>query len=640
MKRSSIISFILIPAFALSTATWAAQAQTPEATVETLVVTGTRLETAPSSMPSHITVLDRATIERRNKSSVLELLREVDGIQVTQYGGRGGLTSVFLQGAEPNFTVVLLDGVKVNDPNNSRGGSFNFANLNLAEIERIEVLRGPQSSIYGSDALAGVINIVSRTPADAREASIALEGGADDLLRSSVHVSTPLGERLRLSATLSASEEGEAVAGNDYENRAATLRLRRSGRVSYDVSARWFEAESEAFPEDSGGPELAVLAALDERDNEQASLSAGIDFQATERVSLNLLASYLDQEEQLDSPGIAPGVLAPVPPNTSDAELERLNLTAFAVFNAAATLTLTGGVDYQEEDGSQTGSVELFPGFSLPTDFDLQRDVLGWFTEARYAPAEALLLSAALRHDDPDTADAETTLRLGAQWQQGAARLYATWGEAFKLPSFFALGHGLVGNPDLKPETSEGWQAGIDYEVNDTWQVGITAFANDYEDLIDFDFNLFTNVNRTEVETSGVEASTELLFDAWRIGAHLTYIEATGVVQQAGPLLDEAGEMCGSLDWRGGVNVTWSPVERVDLHLAWLHVGETFDSSIPTGPLTLRSYDRLDVSATWQVSDQLQLWLAADNAADASFEESVGFPAVGARARLGLRMRF
>lgn len=627
MQYQFIVKALLV-AGGVSMMTQAAQAQRAAPELETLVVTGTRVSSA-ETLPARVTLLDREALRLRNKANVLDVLRDIEGVQVTQYGGRGGLSSVFLQGAEPNFTVVMIDGVKVNDPNNSRGGSFNFADLNIGEIERIEVIRGPQSSIYGSDALSGVINIVTREAVSDTQLEIALEAGEDDLVRTAVSYAAPLNDATSFFATFSSADEGEVVEGNDYSNTAINLRLRHTGQLSYDLSARWIDAEAEAFPEDSGGPDLAVLRAVDQRDSEQASLAARFSYPLDDAMTLHLLATYLDQEQQQISPGIAPGALSPVPPNRSDAELERANVTAYMKVDVSPDFYFTAGLDHQREDGEQTGEVELFPGFSLPTDFELDREILGVFTEMQYSPSDALVLSASVRSDDPDTDGSETTYRVGGQWRSDSVRAYANWGEAYKLPSFFALGHGLVGNPDLRPETSEGWSVGVDIALGERHEIGLSVFQNEYEDLIDFDFQLFTNVNRSEVETSGFELSTALEFEKMRLSAHLTYVDI------------DAGDakLRQRPDWRGGVNLSWSLSDELELGAAWLYVDETFDSSIPTGPADLISYNRLDVHANWAVSENVDVWAAVDNATDTSYQEAIGFPGPGFRARLGVRLR-
>ncbi|MDA0790768.1 MAG: TonB-dependent receptor plug domain-containing protein [Proteobacteria bacterium] len=160
--------------------------------MENIIVTGTRLDATVEVMPGHVTVIDRALIEQRNDASVLDLLRSVSGVHVTQLGGRGGISSVHIRGAEPNFTIVLVDGIKVNDPNNTDGGSFDFSTLNLSQIERIEIARGAQSSVYGSDGLSGIISISTRSAAEPGVV-ISAEAGADSLLRTSLHGNAGLG---------------------------------------------------------------------------------------------------------------------------------------------------------------------------------------------------------------------------------------------------------------------------------------------------------------------------------------------------------------------------------------------------------------------------------------------------------------
>ena len=133
----------------------------------------------------------RDTIQARNPGSVVDLLRDLPGVFVQQSGGRGSVVSLFTRGAKPNFTLVLLDGVKANDPTNTRGGSYDFSTLDLNDIERIEFVRGPASAIYGSDAVGGVINIITRRGGDAPEAGLKAEGGSFGYARVAGHVGGP-----------------------------------------------------------------------------------------------------------------------------------------------------------------------------------------------------------------------------------------------------------------------------------------------------------------------------------------------------------------------------------------------------------------------------------------------------------------
>ena len=154
-----------------------------ESSLETIVVTASRLDRSVAELAQSATIVDRAEIEARQFASVTELLRHLPGVNVIQQGARGGVTSVVIRGGESNFTVVLIDGVKVNDPTNTRGGSYDFSYLDIASVERVEIVRGPMSAVYGSDALAGVINIVTRS--DLEGVQLQAEVGGNGL--QSVH---------------------------------------------------------------------------------------------------------------------------------------------------------------------------------------------------------------------------------------------------------------------------------------------------------------------------------------------------------------------------------------------------------------------------------------------------------------------
>ena len=127
-----------------------------------IVVTGSRVATDPSDLAANVTVLKREDFDVEKPAQLADILRRVAGVHVDQVGGRGGTGSLYLRGADPNYTLVLVDGVRVNDPTNARGGSFDFSSLDVADVERVEIARGPYSAVYGGDALAGVINIVTR----------------------------------------------------------------------------------------------------------------------------------------------------------------------------------------------------------------------------------------------------------------------------------------------------------------------------------------------------------------------------------------------------------------------------------------------------------------------------------------------
>lgn len=604
--------------------------------VEEMVITGTRLEQSIESMPAHVTIIDRAEIEARQERSVLSLLQSVSGVHVSQSSGRGVISSVFVRGAEPNFTVVYIDGVKVNDPNNTRGGSFDFATLNLSEVERIEFVRGAQSSIYGSDGLAGIISITTRMASDEPEIVAEAELGEDELYRTSLYLTGALAQNTRGSFTISRSDDGDGLEGNDFKNDVLDGRLNSqiSPDLQVNISGRYANTDAESYPEDSGGPEFAVIDALDSRDQTQLTLAANAVYRMNSKATVKLLAGYADHDEDFDSPGIAPGVRDGVPPNSSDSTLKRTNLASHLLLDLAPSVAVSMGVDYQNEDGDVDGEVEFFPGFQLPTDFDLDRDTVGVFSEIRYQSDKGLALAASLRYDDPEGESSKTNGRVGVQYQWGKFRVFGNWSEGFKLPSFFALGNALVGNPDLKPETSTSWEYGFSASGNeDRWNVTLVGFNTEYKDLIDFDFELFTNINRSKVDNQGFELSSEwLASQTLSLTAHLSYVDID--VRDSNVKLRQRPE------WRGGAFAQWQLLPTISLAVDWLYVDSTFDSSVPTGGTTLNSYDRLDIKAIWDVRENTRLWLALDNALDENYQEVIGFPTLDRQIRGGIRHRF
>jgi iron complex outermembrane receptor protein/vitamin B12 transporter len=223
---------------------------------------------------------------------------------------------------------------------------------------------------------------------------------------------------------------------------------------------------------------------------------------------------------------------------------------------------------------------------------------------------------------------------VGHSFASDRIRVRLGWGNAFKLPSLFALADPLVGNPDLRPELVTSWELGVDLQAPDNalrWQ--ITAFWQRFEDLIDFDFDTFTTVNRSRVNTDGIELGGEYQpTERLSLVTHLTYTDID--------VLDSAATLRQRPELRGGIGLYWTIAAALTAHAGWQYIGERFDSSIPTGELALPSYSRLDFALNWEIADSIQLNFAIDNATDVNYEEAIGFPAIGRRTRISVQKTF
>ena len=605
------------------------KAEEGTAMLETLIVTASRLDISADELTPSIEIVSSERINSQNASSVTELLRQVAGSNIIQQGGRGGITSILLRGGEPNFTVVLIDGVKVNDPTNTRGGSYDFSNLDLAGIERIEVVRGPMSAVYGSDALAGVINVI--TGHDASLAEFAFAVGSYGYASANASIGGQVGE-VAAGFELHALRDDGDVEGASYEGWGTTGRLttRFSDRTQVGLRLRYQRSESTSFPEDSGGPRLAVIRDVDEKAIEESHLRVFLEHEFAGNWEFDIAGIHFQHQETSASPGIVPGVFNGVPRNFADTEFSRNQIAASVRMNGDGGLSFLAGAEWQGEDGESSGVLDI--GFPLSSSFDLKRDTLSAFSEISMSRGP-LVLQGGLRWDNPDEIASETSARVGALYELADQRseIRANWGQGFKAPSFFALAHPLVGNPALTSERATS----IDFNLTRRFggsggKMGISIFKNEFEDLVDFDPELFRALNRSKVFTQGAELAIDLpLMNNLNLRGHLTYTDTE--------IVDSDAQLRGRPKWRGGAVVDWKLNDKWNLVTSVLVLDEFYESSIPTGGLFLDGYTRFDAALTHQPRENVVVRFAVENLFDEQYEEAIGFPATGIRARIGIK---
>jgi len=601
-----------------------------------IIVTGSRVATTPDEIAPNITVLERDEFDVEKPAKLADVLRRVAGVHVDQVGGRGGTGSVYVRGADPNYTLVLVDGVRVNDPTNARGGSFDLSALDIADVERVEVARGPYSAVYGGDALAGVINIVTRhAPAAKGYASLDAMGGAYDTREIALNAGGPVvGGNWDMG--FSDSHEGEQVRGNEFASRrvSGTFDTEFGESTTMSFSGRFTETEREGFPDDSGGYEFADIRDVEKRDADEGVFGLGLTHRAG-AATFALTLGYLDRDDHVDSPGVAPGVRDPfgVPPSIVDSNLERLTATFTGTQKFSENVSLAYGAEWQREEGASDGSLDFGGGFVLPTSFALTRNSWAPFAEVRLDSGFGLSTQVGVRVDNPDGYSSVTSprLRVAYEFADSGFTVASAWGKAFKLPSMYALGHPLVGNPDLVPERGESYEIELSQRMLEgkaRWSA--TYFDGEFRNAIDFDSGPPPMlVNRNRVDSNGFELAGLLgVGEQWTLDASVTNVDSR---------IASGGQLRNRPEWRAGLGAHWAPNAVLRFSAAATYVGSSFDSSIPTGDVELPAYTRVDVSAVWQLSPRFETYLAIDNLTDQQYEQFIGFEARGIAPRLGVK---
>lgn len=606
-----------------------------------VVVTGYRVPTLQREAADSVTIVSREQIERYGLSSGADLFRQVPGLQVDQLGGPGGLSSPYIRGSDPNHVLVLIDGVRVNDSTNARGGGFDLSNLDPHQIERVEVLRGAASSVYGADAMGGVINIVTRGTAKDEPVAEAGAGiGGHDYRRLHGRVSGGT-DTARFSFGASRLRDGSDSIGGAIDRKAFTgsARFALGAAGGIDLDLRHSERDSTSFPEDSGGLRLAEIRSLDRKHASDTGYSIRAHWNFGEAATLNGALTHYRRAEDIDSPGVAPGVRSPIglPAAVSRTDYERDNALANVVFHYPQGSELALGAELQREHGVNRTVYTLF-GMPLPADFDLQRDTRSGFAEFKWLASEDWILRAGIRRDWVDGMGADTSPSAGVRYhvRSTGGSLRASYSEGFKPPSFFALGLPVVlsGNPDLRAEHSKG--AAIGYEqpfADGTSNAAVTLFRTRYTDLVTFDNALNQLVNADTVDVRGAEFEFRYRpTDTLSLAAHFTRL-LTRVRDSDEPLRQRPGK-------RAGFRLSWSIDDRSQLSWSTEYAGDVFDSSIPTGNRMLPTYVRSDVAFAYRVRKWLRAVAAVDNVFDKRNESYVGFVAPGRRFRLDLTMSF
>ncbi|HEV7281910.1 MAG TPA: TonB-dependent receptor [Pirellulaceae bacterium] len=561
-----------------------------------------------------VTVITEEQIRQSRFPTVIDILRHAPGVNVVQSGGPGRAASVFIRGANSEHTKVLLDGIPLNDASNPTR-AFDFGNLAVDNIERIEILKGPQSAGFGSDAIGGVINIITKRGSGPASGRVVAQGGYFGTHREAVTVS---GGNERFYYSFGGSYYGtdgfsQVDGGTEADGFGLGTLSGRCGwnlgnDLNLDYVMRYIDGDTEI---DDFGVDNPIRRNLSKQFFQRLQLQHnGLGGAFIQRVGFDVA----DQDRQDTDPGAFGVPLFHGRTQTVDYTFEAELLPEN---------TLVGGVDYAHE--------EAFSTFD-PTarQFDT-----GIFLEDRFAWGERLFFTAAVRRDEHSVAGSATTYRVTSAYlaPEVGGRLHASAGTGFRAPS---LAQSLFTfSPGLRPEFSKGWDVGYETTFADgiaVWDV--TYFNNRFRDLIVYDFNTNANINLANSQAHGVETSLFVqLTDVWSATGNYTYTDS----------LDLDNNEILPRRPRHQTSVTlqrpWLD-NRLDTSFTTLYVSERLDFPTAFGGLYLKDYIVCYANANYRMSERTSLFGRIDNVFGENYQEAGGFATAGFSIFGGAEMRF
>lgn len=607
--------------------------------VPSIVVTVSRIDTPTEEVANAITVVTREEIERRQLRTVEEALRTVPGVSLVRSGGPGGTTTLFVRGASSEHALVLLDGIELNDVSLPSGG-YDFATLATVGVERIEILRGPQSTVHGSNALGGVVNILTRRGQGEPRVEAAIEGGSFGTLAGTAAALGSRGGWSWFAGVTRSTTDGFSAAperlGNveDDASRTTGVDARLDGGVGPARLSFVGHLDDSATDIDQAGPEGDdPNRRLEDRETAlRAELRAG-DAGARWRPELSLSWTEHDRASLDDPDPDHPQTMERGAFEGSSWKLSWVN----AIQLGESDLVIGAETERErattsfESDGPFGPFESEFPEHSARTT--------GAFAEARVGPTHALALAAGARVDDHERFGRTVTGRVAPVFlvRPTGTRLRATAGTGFKAPSLFQLHDPAFGDPELDPEHSRGWDVGIDQPLaSDRVRLSATWFRTNYEGLIVFASEGYRN--ESEATTRGLETTASAAFGpTLRVDASYTYTRAKA---ETGA---EAGlDLIRRPRHQGSVTIDWTPERGPDVSFGLRRVGDRDDvdfSVFPSERVTLHAYTIARLATAWDVADRIRLTGRIENLFDADYEEVLDFGTSGRAAYLGVAYR-
>jgi len=624
-------------AFVLVVSSFSAQViSDTNAEIEEVLVSASLIPITASRSANAVTVIDRAQLRNRATVSLSNILRDVPGFSVSQVGVLGSQTQIRVRGAEANHLLVTIDGVEANDP--SQGDEFSWGTLTASDIERIEIIRGPQSSLRGSDAVAGVVNIITRT-AEKSSVGLFLESGSWATHHSGFNIGHKQGDfdiRFGLSHIESA---GDNIARTGDENdgyRNTTYNIRSGLKLSDQMDISFAARESDGMNQFDADNDFDGL--IEDQDRVSEFENSTMRFQGDyASKDGNWQHKVLISQSKSDNTAFADKAKGNVTASTKD-QIQYIG--SFTWDQGAQNIAAL--VEREKEDWMQRG--EITWGVYDPNQ-DRERDTDSVAVEYRTDINDHLTLAASARHDDNSEFDSAKTYRAEAIYQlTEAIRLRGAVGTAVKNPTFterFGFYTNFIGNPNLIPEESTSWELGADQLImGGALTLSLTIFEAELENEIDgfvYDPATFAytsnNINGTS-ERKGAELSAVgNISESMSLSAAYTYTDSTG---------DDAVREVRRPRHIASLNLGWQAAHNLHLNTNIQFTGEQTDVYFPPFPepsqvVALSNHTLVNINLNYSATEKFEMYLKLENALNENYEEVFGYQTLGFGASLGLR---
>lgn len=605
----------------------------PGTNARDVVVTAIRSDQARRNTGQAVTVLNAPELQRLQLPAVSDILATTLGVTVTRNGGIGGFSAVRIRGAEGEQTLVVIDGVRLNDPS-SPGGGFDFGNLLIGNIDRIEILRGPNSVPWGSQALGGVVNITTSVPPSDFEARAQAEYGYKDRASLIGNVGGTLGV---VSASLGGGyfrDDGistfrDGIERDGFRQYAANGKIGIALGEDFDIDLRAYYADSRTRIDGFPPPFFTFADTPEFSTAQQFTGYAGLNFRLFDDAFKNRLAFTLSDinRDNFDAPGqAAPAFLA-------RGRIERFEYQGDAQFSGMVRAVF----------GAEHERSRFNDGFDR-----FGADITSGYAQLVIDPADRLTITGGARIDDHSSYGTNATYSANLAWRPaGGTIVRAAFGKGFKAPTLFQLFSPLFGNTVLEPETAKSYEVGIEQAlIGGSLKLGATVFQRDTRNQIDFiscfgqtsgicsnrPFGTYDNVDRARAK--GIEAFVRMApVDTLTMEAKYTLIDAKDRVTGLALLRRPKHSLNASIDWEAR--------DWLKLGASLQTVSDSADVDFQTFARTaLDGYTLVTLRAAVPVSDALEFYGRVENLTNQRYETVSGYGTYGRNAHIGVRARF